>query len=229
MQHDLIEEIGLLLIALLCHEIGHALMAQRLGLRVKEIVITPLGGMASIEGLSARPIDEAKVAAAGPAVNLLIAAICLFFDSPTATLILWINLGLGIGNLLPIFPLDGGRILRGLFSAATTPVDAIYAVGKISKYLCIVLILLGFQYKLVWFALALGVYSVFSYKKELMMQILGTGINPSRSLSETVKQTYHYLRNGSTTVSSSPKQPGNHDDSLEEFGGSLEEYFENKK
>ena len=61
------------------------------------------------------------------------------------------------------------------------------------------------------------------------MHILSTGTNPSRSLSETIKQTYAYLRNGSTTVSSTAKPQGDHDESLENFGGSLEEYFDNNE
>ena len=135
-----------LLGSLLVHEISHSFAAQALGLRVKEIVITPLGGMASIEGLSRHPLNEAKVAAAGPLANLTIAGLCAFIDHDIANLVMIINLGIGLGNLIPIFPLDGGRILRGFFSAATNPVDATNCVGKISNYLCLVLIFFGFKY-----------------------------------------------------------------------------------
>ncbi len=212
-----------LLASLLAHELGHMLMAQRLGLHVEEIIITPLGGMASIEDLSSRPLDEVRVAAAGPLTNIVIAGIALLFSAQLASIIVFINLGLGFGNLLPIFPLDGGRILRGLFSASSNPVDAINCTGKVSKYLCIVLILLGFKYGFTWFAIALIIYSVYSYKRELLSQIFSTGVSPSISLDKMIGLSYRFLLKKDTPSAA------DHDQSLENFGGSLEEYFDDKK
>ncbi|HIA37903.1 MAG TPA: hypothetical protein EYN86_00045 [Planctomycetes bacterium] len=224
----------ILLFSLLLHEIGHSLMAQALGLRVKEIVITPLGGMASIEGLSNRPIDEAKVAACGPLINLVIAGICALIDSDLAYLVMLINLGLGLGNLFPVFPLDGGRIIRGFFSAATNPVDAINSVGKISNYLCLVLLLFGYRFDFLILALAISVYCVVVQKKELFIQVLANGRSPSLSLSQTISKTFRFFRDGDRYHTPPPPDPHSKESneasgSLEDFGGSLEEYFENKK
>jgi len=223
---DLSAAIVVLLGSLLVHEISHSSAAQALGLRVKDIVITPLGGMANIEGLAQHPINEAKVAAAGPLANLTIAGLCAFIDHDIANLVMIINLGIGLGNLIPIFPLDGGRILRGIFSTATNPVDATNCVGKISNYLCLVLILLGFKYGFLLYAIAISIYCFFSHKRELLSQVFATGMPPSLGFDEMLKKTFAFFVRGNT---SQPKQPTDHDESLENFGGSLEEYFEDKQ
>jgi Zn-dependent protease len=218
--------IMVLLASLLVHELGHSFAAQALGLRVNEIVITPLGGMASIEELSHHPLSEAKVAAAGPLTNLVIAGLCALIDHEMAYLVMIINLGIGLGNLIPIFPLDGGRILRGIFSAATNPVDAANCIGKISNYLCLVLILFGFKYGFLLYAIAISIYCFFSHKKELLSQVFATGTPPSLGFDEMMKRTFAFF------VRSNPSQsepPVDHDESLENFGGSLEEYFEDKQ
>ncbi|MDP6963967.1 MAG: M50 family metallopeptidase, partial [Planctomycetota bacterium] len=85
----------MLMVFLLAHELGHGIIAQRLGLNVTHIIITPLGGMASIEDLSQRPLDEVKVALAGPLVNLVLAAACLLLPKSMQTIAVLINLGLG--------------------------------------------------------------------------------------------------------------------------------------
>jgi len=107
----------------LLHELGHSLTAQRAGLRVIDIVLWPLGGIARLKGQIRSPAWELKIAAAGPAVNLALAAAALPFcrfepgEAVTKTLpgfVLTVNLLLGGFNLVPAFPMDGGRILRAL-------------------------------------------------------------------------------------------------------------------
>ena len=223
---DLSAAIVVLLGSLLVHEISHSSAAQALGLRVKDIVITPFGGMANIEGLSQHPINEAKVAAAGPLANLAIASLCAFIDHDIANLIMIINLGIGLGNLIPIFPLDGGRILRGIFSTATNPVDATNCVGKLSNYLCLVLISLGLKYGFLLYAIAISIYCFFSHKKELLITFSATGMPPSLGFGEMLKKTFTFFVRGNPSQS---EPPVDHDESLENFGGSLEEYFEDKR
>lgn len=112
---------ALLLAALLLHEGGHVLVARLLHLQVLDVVVHPFGGMARIAGLSDDPRAEALVAGAGPAANLAVAAIS-FALAPGAThggttipgAFILINLVLGLGNLVPAFPTDGGRLLRAL-------------------------------------------------------------------------------------------------------------------
>lgn len=110
--------------SLLAHELAHALVARRHGIRVHSIVLWVLGGVAQLQGDSPDPRAELEVAAAGPAVSFAVAAAGaaaawllgeLGVSSLMVAAVGWlagINLLLGLFNLLPAFPLDGGRILR---------------------------------------------------------------------------------------------------------------------
>ena len=112
--------------SLLAHEIGHALVARRAGLRVRGITLWLLGGVAQLEDEPATPHDELRVAIVGPAVSMALAigfglaALALSAaGGPAAAVAItaWLAVGntaLALFNLLPAAPLDGGRVLRGL-------------------------------------------------------------------------------------------------------------------
>jgi Zn-dependent protease/predicted transcriptional regulator len=125
---------------ILLHEIGHTLQAQAIGLPVRRIVLLPIGGLAQLAHMPERAVDELRVAVAGPIVNLALALLSggllvLWLQASGAPLPSWarlsyeiargqpsglhfwatltfVNVGLLALNLLPAFPLDGGRILR---------------------------------------------------------------------------------------------------------------------
>ena len=126
-----------LFFCVLLHEYGHALTAKKIGVKTRDIILTPIGGMARLEKLPEKPIHEFIVAIAGPAVNIVIAIFLglfiFFFLSPSLwihtshienlfngrnflKLIFWMNILLCGFNLIPAFPMDGGRILRSLLS-----------------------------------------------------------------------------------------------------------------
>jgi Zn-dependent protease len=117
---------GLFLGSLLAHEVGHALVARRAGLRVRSITLWLLGGVAQLEDEPATPGDELRVALVGPAVSLALAvafglaAVVLSLAALPAVAVAvaaWLAVGnaaLAVFNLLPAAPLDGGRVLRGL-------------------------------------------------------------------------------------------------------------------
>lgn len=107
------------------HELGHSLMARKYGFRVRDIVLFPIGGVARAEAIPEEPRKEIAVAIAGPIVNFAIAG-ALFLILAVRGIpphgdgffvgLAWVNLAIGVFNLIPAFPMDGGRILRGLLS-----------------------------------------------------------------------------------------------------------------
>lgn len=100
---------------MLLHELGHLLAARLLGLQALSLEVMPFGGALRISGLYRLPGRQlAAVALAGPAVSLLLAALCAQIPSRTGMALAVINLSLGLFNLLPGLPLDGGRLLAAL-------------------------------------------------------------------------------------------------------------------
>jgi Zn-dependent protease len=126
---------------LLLHELGHAFAARRYGIVVDEVVIHPLGGMAKLLWRAEDPGLEMRVAFAGPAVNLALAAASWgalqVVESRDATwfaaVSLGVNLVVGAGNLLPAFPMDGGRILRAALSRRIGRAEATRVAARIGR------------------------------------------------------------------------------------------------
>ena len=115
----------------LAHEYGHVLAARRFGIGTRDITLLPIGGVASIERMPEKPTQELIIALAGPAVNVVIAFVLFtVFGAgvgldPAAlenqtidftTRLAFVNVMLVVFNLIPAFPMDGGRVLRALLS-----------------------------------------------------------------------------------------------------------------
>jgi Zn-dependent protease/predicted transcriptional regulator len=131
-----LESIAFILVLFVCvvlHEYGHALAARRYGIATQDITLLPIGGVARLERMPEKPSQEFVVAAAGPMVNVVIAAVLFVAlmlagaTVPTLGLgwgnesflerLVTINIVLVLFNLIPAFPMDGGRILRALLAA----------------------------------------------------------------------------------------------------------------
>jgi Zn-dependent protease/CBS domain-containing protein len=124
--------IALLFFCVVLHEFGHVFAARRYGVKTKDVTLWPFGGIASLERMPDKPSEELVVAIAGPAVNVVIAAVLVFIfgapldaenltriQDPTVSMAAKLaaaNVFLVVFNLIPAFPMDGGRVLRALLA-----------------------------------------------------------------------------------------------------------------
>ena len=145
----------------LAHEFGHALMARRFGIATPSVTLLPFGGLARLDRMPERPADEIAVALAGPAVNIVIWAVLSlvfgaradmsFLSDPSATVdlpgflgaIAVINLTLALFNMVPAFPMDGGRVLRAVLTMKMGRARGTEMAAMIGRVLAIGLGLLG--------------------------------------------------------------------------------------
>jgi Zn-dependent protease len=145
-----------LFVSIVLHELGHSLTARRYGVKVRRITLWFLGGVAEFEEMPRQRGAEAIVGIAGPIVSFVLAglfwtlAVVIPSSAPLTWIVVWylgmVNLMLGLFNLLPALPLDGGRILRSLLALRLPHARATLIAGNISKVL----------------AVALGVYGLFA-------------------------------------------------------------------
>jgi Zn-dependent protease/CBS domain-containing protein len=143
----------------LLHEFGHALTARRFGIQTKDITLLPIGGVARLERLPEKPWHEFLVTIAGPAVNLVIALLLLPFvllqggfkgpvtfppsEGPFIETLLLLNLWLVAFNLLPAFPMDGGRVLRSLLSMKLGNMRATAIAAKTGQVMAVLFVMAG--------------------------------------------------------------------------------------
>lgn len=168
-----------LIIIILLHELAHCYVCIHYGTDVSEIKIFIFGGtLKPQEYIEENPKQEIAVASAGPALNFILFIITLLiihkFDikmNPTTQLFLTANITIGLFNLIPILPLDGGRIARGIIGQYLGIGKATYIIVKLGYCVCILLFLIGIYGALVRsieyiFISFLSIYIFFSNKKE---------------------------------------------------------------
>jgi Zn-dependent protease len=160
-----IASIGFILALFACvvlHELGHSLTARRYGIQTQRITLLPIGGVASLEKMPDDPRQEIHVALAGPAVNFLIAfALYVYLDVSNglpsaeeagvtggswAYRLMLLNIFLGGFNLLPAFPMDGGRVLRAFLAMRMDHALATRKAASVGQVLALGLGLLGLIY-----------------------------------------------------------------------------------
>ncbi|MBI3927469.1 MAG: site-2 protease family protein [Armatimonadetes bacterium] len=150
------------------HELGHAFAARYYGIPTRDITLLPIGGVARVARMPDNPRQELVVAAAGPAVNLVLAGTATMglylagslgpstFAMVASVLLgwfVWANLALAIFNLIPAFPMDGGRILRAALAQRLSYLKATDIATRVGRFL----------------GIAIGIYGLVSFTVTLML------------------------------------------------------------
>jgi Zn-dependent protease/CBS domain-containing protein len=149
----------LIFLCVLLHEFGHAFAAKAFGIRTPDITLLPIGGVARLERMPANPRQELVIAIAGPAVNVLIAGIVLLLtggalpiqefgliDTASGSLlgkVLNVNVLLVAFNVIPAFPMDGGRVLRALLATQMRYVIATQMAARVGQVIAVLFFLAG--------------------------------------------------------------------------------------
>jgi Zn-dependent protease len=156
--------VGIVFGSVVLHELGHALMARRSGVPARAIILLPLGGVTIVDDpleQHSEPVRDARIALTGPVVNLvlaLVAGLIVWIAAPRVDVFgrpwitthdlprtfIWVNAFLGVFNLLPAYPMDGGRVLKSYFATTLDPVRATRRAVMIGQTFAMVFMLIGF-------------------------------------------------------------------------------------
>jgi len=185
---EVISQVVFLLAVFACvvlHELGHALMAGRFGIRTRDITLLPIGGVARLEKMPEEPRQELLVALAGPAVNVVIAGILflvllagssgftgqlLISDLTGNSLpvnLMIVNVSLIVFNLIPAFPMDGGRVLRAVLAMFWSREKATRVAVSLGQGIAVLFVIAGLFYNP--FLILIGVFVFIGAQAELGM------------------------------------------------------------
>ena len=156
------------------HELGHALTARKYGIKTRDIILLPIGGVARLEKMPDKPVQELWVALAGPAVNVAIAAVLALFllasgnFTPVSQLsntsasfierLMAVNIFLVLFNLIPAFPMDGGRVLRAILATQMAYPRATQIAANLGQGIAVLFGIVGFLYNPLLLLIAIFVW-----------------------------------------------------------------------
>jgi Zn-dependent protease/CBS domain-containing protein len=173
------------------HELAHSIIARHYGIKVRKIILYPIGGVSEIEEIPDNPSQEWRMAVAGPVTSLLIGVFLLGFSLVISTQTLTIytlttftgnfltdlamlNILLGGFNLIPAFPMDGGRVFRALLAERLKYSDATRYAVNLGKIFGIAMILIGFIYN--FFLILVGIFVYIGASEEAEQTIISTAL-----------------------------------------------------
>lgn len=164
----------LIFACVLAHEFGHIFTARAFGVATPDVTLLPIGGVARLERIPEKPMEEFLIAVAGPLVNIVIALALIVFagadatngsaalvdntQTPLVDRLAMVNLFLAIFNMIPAFPMDGGRVLRALLSAKFGFVRATEIAASIGQGCAFLLGFIGLFYNPILIFIAIFVY-----------------------------------------------------------------------
>jgi Zn-dependent protease len=202
------------------HELAHSVVARHYGIKVRKIVLYPIGGVSEIEELPDNPAQEWRMAVAGPATSIILGGILLavavasspqlinaILVSQTTGNFLYdlaiLNLLLGIFNLIPAFPMDGGRVFRALLAERIRYSDATRYAVYLGRIFGIAMVIAGFLFPNYFLLILVGIFVYIGASEEGEQTIISTklagvrvsdvmqpavgSVNPEQSLAEALE------------------------------------------
>ena len=211
------------------HELAHSVVARHYGIKVRKIILYPIGGVSEIEEIPDNPSQEWRMAVAGPLTSLLVGAVLLGISlliSPQTSISLAtfftttgnflfdlaiLNILLGAFNLIPAFPMDGGRVFRALLAERLKYSDATRYAVYLGKIFGIAMVIAGFLLPNYFLLILVGIFVYIGASEEAEQTIISTtlagvrvkdvmqsevgSVNPQQSLTEALevmfKNRYH--------------------------------------
>lgn len=235
-------------LCVILHEYGHALTGKRFGVKTQDIIMSPLGGLARMSSMAEKPMHEFFITIAGPAVNLAIGifiGLTLYFitgkwsmdiltydfEKPEefVRMLMPINFYLFLFNLIPAFPMDGGRILRSLLSVKLGKVKATKIASTIGRILAIGFVIYGvFTQQLILSLIGLFIFTMAGKEYD---QTKLQGIITQTKVYDIMRTTFTrlHLSDSYATVIEKYNHDGEHNfivfDSLGHLSGTVPELF----
>jgi Zn-dependent protease/CBS domain-containing protein len=211
------------------HELAHSVVARRYGIKVRKIILYPIGGVSEIEEIPESPSQEWRMAIAGPLTSLVLGAALLGISlliSPQIHITLSslfsltgnflfdfaiLNILLGVFNLIPAFPMDGGRVFRALLAERMKFSDATRYAVNIGKIFGIAMVVVGFIFPNYFLLILVGIFVYIGASEEAEQTIISStlssirvkdvmqsevgSVNPQQSIAEALeimfKNRYH--------------------------------------
>ncbi len=203
--------LGFLLAVFACitlHEFGHILVASRYGCPTRNITLYPIGGVASLERIPERPYEEFWMAAAGPFVSVAISGFLFLVISISSGVpafhmleeltrsnflynLMVVNLGLALFNLIPAFPMDGGRMFRSLLAIRFDRVKATRIAARTGYALALAGIIAGVFVN--WWLVVIGFVVITGARVELFMEF-NRAVMSNHTVSDVMIRNYTLLR-----------------------------------